>query len=367
VEVALVLSAASSGALAGLAAGLLWWATGAPAITGPAALAVVIAAVVLDLAWRRWRRPRPLSIGTQVPQAWGRILAPATAATLYGLRLGVGPLTILNTWRWWAGAVVGASLGPAQAAAAGAVFGALRTVITLVVAAGAEQRMPERMARVRDRERAVRPILASAAVLVAAVVLVACSGGSSPDRARSTTTTTRAATTTSTAVAPEPLDEVLAAVLIDVAPSGYEPVDGAAGEGALDLAAAAHQSNDETAERALLETRRFVRGYQRRWGHGDDLILARVLQFAGPAEAAAYMQDGLITLDGFGAVRFDVPGVDGAAAFSLVSEDAEGGHVSHGTAFTRGDRFFLVVVTGSADLTPDDARSLASQQAARAQ
>jgi hypothetical protein len=359
---ALLASSTAAGAVAGLAAGLVWWAVRAPVVTGAVAAALVLAALLADLAWRRWRAPRPLSIGTQVPQAWGRILAPATAATLYGLRLGVGPLTILNTWRWWAGSIVAASLGPGQAATAGAAFGALRTIVVVVVASGAEARMAERMATVRSAEGRARPALVTVAALGAALLLVACSGDGSTSLATSTTEP-RAVTTTTSAVAPLPVDEQLATALLSRPPEGFAPVEGPEGEQPLDLAAASAQVGDPTAERALLETRSFERGYQRRWQRGDEVVLARVAQFADAAGAAAYLEDGLITLTGFGAARFEVADVTDAAGFSLVTNRDAGAVVDHGVAFTRGNRFFLVVISGpSAGLTPDDARGLAAAQ-----
>jgi hypothetical protein len=360
---ALLVSSTVAGAVAGLAPGVLWWAMSAPAITGAAAAALVLLALVADLAWRRWRAPRPLSVGSQVPQAWGRILAPATAATLYGLRLGIGPLTILNTWRWWAGSLIAASLGPGHAAAAGATFGALRTIVVVVVARGAEPSMVERMATVRAAERRARPLLAGLAVVGAALVLVACSGSGSGAQRPTPTTAPRPTTTTTTTVAPEPMDEQLARALMARPPAGFEKMVGSEGEQPLDLAAASAQVGDPTAERALLETRLFERGYQRRWERDDEVVLARVEQFKDDAGAAAYLEDGLITLTGYGAARFDVAEVDGAAGFSLVTDREEGALVDHGVAFTRGNRFFLVVISGPvAGLTPDDARSLALVQ-----
>src|SRR5690606_28725948 len=93
---------------------------------------------------------RPLAVGRQVPQAWGRLFAPVVAALLYGARLGVGPLTILVSWSWWAALVAGASLGPWPSAAVGATFAVARTVVTVAVGAGVTSgdTMQRRMARV---------------------------------------------------------------------------------------------------------------------------------------------------------------------------------------------------------------------------
>jgi hypothetical protein len=45
-----------------------------------------------------------------------------TAAVLYGARLGVGPLTILRSWLWWAGTVVLATVSPWWCAVGGVVY-----------------------------------------------------------------------------------------------------------------------------------------------------------------------------------------------------------------------------------------------------
>jgi hypothetical protein len=58
-------------------------------------------AVVLELM-----KLRPLSLQRQVPQLWGHQKGAVAAAFRYGLRLGVGPATILTSWLWWAGVIV---------------------------------------------------------------------------------------------------------------------------------------------------------------------------------------------------------------------------------------------------------------------
>jgi hypothetical protein len=367
VTLALVLSATVSGAAAGAALGALWSVLSAPELTALGAAAVVSAAVALDILGRAIGWPRPMSVGTQVPQAWGRLLAPATAATLYGLRLGVGPLTILNTWRWWAGMVIAASHGPVAAGIAGAAFGALRTVVTASASARVEHGMVQRMDDLRRREIKVRAWLTAVAVVGAVAMLAACSGDA-PDEGAAGTTSTAASrsSTTSSSVAPVALDEELAAVLIDEPIAGFTRLAGEAGEEALDLAAAAGEEDDDQAERALLETRGFERGYQRSWERGDEVAVATVYQFDTAASATAYVEDGLITLEGFGAERFTVPEVAGSTGFSQVGEGESGAMVSHGVVFARGNRFFLVFVSGSASgVTADDARALAAAQSTR--
>lgn len=167
-------SSVATGALAGFLGGLVWMLTGAaPLGTGGVAI-VVAAAAGGDLLARQWRAAKPLAANRQVPQAWGRIFGPRLAATLYGARLGVGPLTILTSWAWWAAFVVGASLGPWPSAAIGAVFALTRTILTLVAGRGARtgDAMHRRMMRVVSVESAASwtGVAVLAAIAVVAVV-----------------------------------------------------------------------------------------------------------------------------------------------------------------------------------------------------
>jgi hypothetical protein len=70
--------------------------------------AVVICAVMLDVAYAKTRLRwfRPFAVHTQVPQHWGHQRGPWWGALRYGLRLGVGPATILTSWTWWAGMMI---------------------------------------------------------------------------------------------------------------------------------------------------------------------------------------------------------------------------------------------------------------------
>jgi hypothetical protein len=135
VSLVLLASATATGALSGVPALLL---PDLPVVP------FLVAAVLLDLL----RVPTP-SVRRQVPQAWTRLFSLRTAGFLYGARLGVGPLTILNTWLWWPAVLLG---GPA----AGAAFGAGRVVVMLLVGRWAEAAMPERMALLRQ-PRSMRP------------------------------------------------------------------------------------------------------------------------------------------------------------------------------------------------------------------
>lgn len=170
-QVALLLagSGALSGAAAGLVAGVVWAGVGLGRVS-PGLTAVVTAlAVSADVIAARRGGPRPLAVQRQVPQAWGRLFGARLAATLYGTRLGIGPLTILRTWTWWAALVVGASLGPWPSAAVGATFALARTATTLVVTGRTTDgvAMRRRMTTLRHAEPGVFAATAAVLTLVA--------------------------------------------------------------------------------------------------------------------------------------------------------------------------------------------------------
>lgn len=163
----LLASAAATGALAGFAAGVAWTLLRLPAVTRTALVVLVVAALAADVAHRRSGRLTPWAVRRQVPQVWSRLFGAGTVALLYGARLGVGPLTILSTWLWWAAAIAAASLGPASSTAAGALFGAGRVAVMLAVAEWLRAEAPARMARLRAAEAAAATALVPAVVAVA--------------------------------------------------------------------------------------------------------------------------------------------------------------------------------------------------------
>lgn len=350
----LAVSAGLAGALAGFVLGVLAALVGLEGAPKPLAALVVAVAVVLDLAGR----PRPPSVARQVPRSWARLFPLRVAAVLYGARLGVGPFTILSTWVWWAAVVVGAAAGPWWSVATGAAFGVGRVLVMVGVAARIEGDAVVRMAAVRDRERVVRRAALAGAVVAAAVLLAACTGGDSNsardgdggDGGRGPTTST---TATGDAVPGDDadgstgaLDEVLLAEVGD----DYRrvPDDSRAGLGLLDLKAAAEVEVDTSAERSLLVTRGFRRGLARAWRNeaGDELYQA-VYEFGDEAGAAAYLKDGLITLEGRAAELYPVEGVPGATGFSQAERRPKGAVTSHGLVFVRGHRFFLVFASSA--------------------
>lgn len=164
----LAATAAATGGLVGAAAGALWHLAGWPAPLPMVAVGVVAAAVAADVAALRLGRPRPPSVGRQVPQLWSRLFAPPVVAVLYGARLGIGPATVLPTWLWWAAFVLGASAGPLVAAVAGGVFGVARGLSLAAAAAWLRPDAPARMGRLRGLEQP-----AAAALLVGALAALA--------------------------------------------------------------------------------------------------------------------------------------------------------------------------------------------------
>ncbi len=167
--VALVLcgAATASGALAGFVAGLA--AVPVPPVPLWAAAAVLAVAAIADGVGR----PRPVSVRRQVPQAWSRLFAPATVALLYGGRLGVGPLTVLNTWLWWAMLAIGALAGVVPAVAAAATFGLVRGVVTAAAGMWLAPSAPRRMRWLRGADAATGRACAGAALVAGAVAALA--------------------------------------------------------------------------------------------------------------------------------------------------------------------------------------------------
>jgi len=368
----LLLAGMASGGLVGFLPGAAWQGLGLPAMATDAAALLAGVALIADIAGR----PAPLAVRRQVPQLWGRIFGPGTAALLYGARLGVGPLTILTSWQWWAATVIGITHGPWAGAATGVVFHATRTVTMLAAVAGAEQMMPSRMAAVRRRERPVAAAGWLAVAAAALLVVAACSGEdgqavltssstTSTSRSSTTTTTTTVALTTTSTTTATPEETALMSVLLEEALPGFrrypdlETPD-------LDLAGAAALEEDTAAERSLLETRGFVRGTSRAWRNDDrDVALVTLYEFADASGAAAYLADGAEHLQARGAQTFDVADLPEALGFTQVDETSEGAFTGHGIAFTRGNRYVLVVVgSSSSGVSTDDARRLAAAQAA---
>ena len=141
--------------------------------------------------------------------------------------------------------------------------------------------------------------------------------------------------------------------------AGFSPVEDPMADRYLDITAASELQPDATEEIALLETRGFKGGWTRAFRNANnDVAVASVYQFKDAAEAEFYLEDGLITIGGYGGKFFDVEGLPGVRGFvQYFSETDEGGTedlVSLGAAFQSGPRWYLVYFVGSTEtVTPD--------------
>lgn len=167
----LVAAGAASGAFVGFGAGVGWAAGRLPRLPVGAVLGIVALSLAADWAHHRGRAPAPLAVRSQVPQVWAEVFSPTTVALLYGTRLGIGPLTLLPSWTWWAVLVAGASLGPAGSALAGGAFGVARGLVMVGVAEAVRRDSVRRMDLLSGAEpvagRVVGLLAAGACVLAA--------------------------------------------------------------------------------------------------------------------------------------------------------------------------------------------------------
>lgn len=444
----------ASGALIGLV--LAFVAAPLPAAAAGAVIPLIGAGLVLDALALLIGRPLPPGSGRQVPQEWGRLLAPPVVAVLYGARLGVGPLTILSTWTWWSITLAAAVVGPGTSVAVGACFGAVRLTATVAasVLSGATAAVPDRDAepgrsvggtpdhaswfgRLRDTTRPNWLLLNGlGALALAAAVLTGCGAGdSSNDDNRTAPLPTSETDAADTAAAQPSTDEnrtgtgsefefesesesessepplITPAELEDVVRSaedknlvpgpgtgqqlpsssvnpnqgaatglatverpetgdpdalaevlmsditGFELIEEPSADRFLDIAAASEIQPDPTEEIALLETRGFEGGWTRAFRNdNNDVAVTSVYHFADAAEAEFYLEDGLITIGGYGGKFFDIESQPGARGFIQHFDDEATGEpmVSLGAAFQTGPRWFLVYFVGSVEtVTPE--------------
>lgn len=172
VAVLLVVAGVGSATLLGYVLALPWLALGLPAASPVVLAVVVVLAVAADVLAARTGQPRPTAVSSQVPREWQSLFAPETVAVLFGARLGIGPLTLLPTWLWWAVVGLGLTLGPGASALAGVAFALTRSVVMLVLSEVGRRAMARRMATVRRAEPLVRGLVLGGAVLLAGGALV---------------------------------------------------------------------------------------------------------------------------------------------------------------------------------------------------
>lgn len=406
----LIASATISAALIGLVVGVaLQWA---PRVDLSVLLILAVVAVIADLARVRFGRPSPVSIGKQVPIEWGRLFDPRVVAVLYGARLGVGPLTMLSTWLWWA-ATIGAGLTSIAASVITAmVFGLVRLSVTVAASHRADQAGHATwFTRLRASTTKAWVSLDGFAVALVVIALFAasCTNDSSveagpdttntsattspdatteaedttvtnepaSDAAESTSPTTEVLTESSLAATSLPLvtspDDVeprppagsaaLADLLLDTVP-GFDPVDAPAADRALSIDDASLLQPDPTEELPLLETRGYQGGWTRAFRNVDnDIVVTTVYDFVSALEADFYLEDGTITLIGDGGTIYEVESIPGARGFRQEVASDDGPLVVYGITFTRGNQWFLMTILGDeATATPERLLPVATAQ-----
>jgi hypothetical protein len=119
---------------------------------------------IAELLYLRRGKPRPFSVNRQVPQTWGYVHGPWKAAVRYGVRMGFGPATMLNTWTWWFGAIAAASVGWTACIVFAVVFALTRGVLTVFIPGApsdgiALSAQMARWRRIEPRLRIVGPVV----------------------------------------------------------------------------------------------------------------------------------------------------------------------------------------------------------------
>ena len=409
VGLVLVGSGTAAGALTGLVMAILLAPLAAIDPWSTATVAVIVAAGVgLDAIRLVAGRPAPPTAGRQVPAEWARWFPARITAALYGARLGVGPLTILSTWTWWSMTVAAGLLGPAAGAATGAVFGLVKLGAVAGVSQAAEPAgHSEVFGRLRRGKRPSRAAITGLSAIGVALTLAATGCGGpvvdADDAAASTTITTTVTDPTVTdpivttgqpsapseedrpLIAPADLEDVVRTSIPEldhqpepapaptpaaarpaelgdtliVAIPDYQPIDEPGADRALDLRAAADLQPDPTEEVALLETRGFRGGWIRAFRNADnDVAIVSVYEFRDATEAEFYLEDGLITIGGYGGSFFDIPDLPGVRGFAqdISRSDGESTEdlVTIGASFHQDDRWYLVYFLGSPErVTPE--------------
>ncbi len=385
-----------------------------------------LVAVALDVAARATSGPTgafgPPSVRQQVPVEWGRMFSAPVTAVLYGARLGIGPLTILSTWLWWAALFAGAWLGVWESVLIGACFGMVRLVVTAAASLRAEGDHVGWFGALRERTSKAWLGLDSAAALFCvaalAILLAGCTSGSDvdvaeggnpdsastaagsgpndddqaedgegsggptttdpslvdPDAPTTPPTVTLPDETTSIVTSPDDIeqkpplssDELSARLIPDVAGFNRLTDDGADRFLSIDDAAAIQP--DPTEELPLLETRGYQGGWTRVFRNDtQDVLVSTVYDFASALEADFYLEDGTITIDGYGGSFFEVESIPDARGFRQDSADEVGPLVTWGITFTRNNQWYLLYLLGDpATATPDILLAAAENQAALA-
>ncbi len=191
-----------------------------------------------------------------------------------------------------------------------------------------------------------------------AVEAIDSAAGGSPTSS-STGPSNRGGSTTDVAGRAPLADDLPAAI------AGFEPVEGPTTDRFLTLIDAAELQPDPTEEVALLETRGYLGGWTRAFrNEANDVAVTAVYEFADPTEAAFYLEDGLITIGGYGGSFFEVDGLPGVRGFAqhfgqdggAAAADGgdDGGVLALGAAFHAGPRWYLVYLVGDPETVNAD-------------
>ncbi len=398
VELALLVGAVGSAVPVGFIIGVA--GSGLPDRLAGHVVAVVALGVALDACHLVTGRFHPPAIGRQVPREWGRLLPPPVTGLLYGARLGVGPLTILSTWLWWSALLAAALIGVWPAVAVSVWFATWRIVINSVIGWGLRRRSRSNLAAVGSlRRRSWTGLTVLAGAMTVAAALSACgpaddaavgvaekptrgiSGRSSgqfaapstpavPPRSNPTVppptaparledfvpTPSTSTSSSATTAAPNPASDAPAkqegpgglAALAPVALEGMTVIDDPSVDRFLTIDEAAAIQPDPTEELALLETRGYRGGWIRAFRSDDSTVaVASVYEFADPVEAEFYLEDGLITIGGYGGRFFDIADLPGVRGFQQDVMDEGEQTRTLGAAFHRHNRWYLLYMVGS--------------------
>jgi hypothetical protein len=169
----LLVATTFSASVFGFVVGLLGTVADVGRFSAIAIAVVAVVALVADEAGRRWRPFKPLAVGKQVPREWGIVFPAETVSVLYGLRLGIAPLTILASWIWWVVIIAAAFYGPWFSALIGATFAITRIVVSEIsTSRTTTNTMAARMSKVFAVEKPLRAAGALALVALIAVSVV---------------------------------------------------------------------------------------------------------------------------------------------------------------------------------------------------
>lgn len=148
--------------------------------------------------------------------------------------------------------------------------------------------------------------------------------------------------------------ESLSAALVSTI-AGFELVEDDGTDRFLDIVDASELQPDPTEELTLLETRGFEGGWTRAFRSvANDVAVMSVYHFEDAAEAEFYLEDGLITIGGYGGKFFDIEGLPGVRGFSQSTIDDGEPLMILGAAFQAGPRWHLVYLVGAPERVGPD-------------